>query len=125
MKLALDIDDTITRHPEFFAVVSRALIAAGHEVLIVTLRQDYDQAEADLWEWGVEYTELIVATTDALIKHGPYEWKATVLRHHGVDVFFDDMPQILRHVDPDVTCFMAVNTEEHDIGRLCSREGTW
>ncbi len=38
MKAALDIDGTITERPEFFAVLSRALRAAGHRVLILTYR---------------------------------------------------------------------------------------
>ena len=34
MRVALDIDDTITLHPEFIAFLSNALLAAGHGVYI-------------------------------------------------------------------------------------------
>ena len=32
MRVAIDIDGTITRCPVFFSIVSRALLAAGHQV---------------------------------------------------------------------------------------------
>jgi hypothetical protein len=38
MKVALDIDGTISEHPEFFVMLSAALRAAGHHVLVLTYR---------------------------------------------------------------------------------------
>ena len=48
MKIALDIDYTNTRHTEFFAVITEALVSNGHEVFIITFRQEFAQAKADL-----------------------------------------------------------------------------
>lgn len=48
MIIAFDIDDTITRHPPFFAVLSRALVEAGHQVLIITFRDDPTVTAEDL-----------------------------------------------------------------------------
>ena len=42
MKVALDIDDTITRCPDFFAFLSKALKDAGHHVYVVSYRADRD-----------------------------------------------------------------------------------
>jgi hypothetical protein len=36
MKFAIDCDGTITRYPELFVVIGRALKQAGHEVFILT-----------------------------------------------------------------------------------------
>ena len=46
MVVAFDIDDTISRHPQFFAFLTQALIAAGHKVLIITFRSD---RQSDFW----------------------------------------------------------------------------
>ncbi len=36
MRIGLDIDDAITRDPEFFAPISGLLTDAGHDVFIIT-----------------------------------------------------------------------------------------
>lgn len=38
MNVGLDIDGTITENPQFFALLSRVLRAAGHKVHIVSYR---------------------------------------------------------------------------------------
>jgi hypothetical protein len=62
MRIAFDIDDTITRCPQFFAVVSKALMAAGHKVYIVSHREDRGFTEEDLAEYCVCFNELILPT---------------------------------------------------------------
>ena len=59
MVIGLDIDDTITQHPEFFSLISHALIDAGHEVVIITFREDRQIAETDLKLWNIAYSKLI------------------------------------------------------------------
>ena len=36
MVIGIDIDDTITRNPQFFAILSSAFVKAGHRVIIIT-----------------------------------------------------------------------------------------
>lgn len=117
MVVALDIDETIARHPPFFAGVARAMLAAGHSVLIITLRQDRQSAENDLRSWGVPYSLLVVADTRSLMEHGD-AWKAKVCRQYRVEVLFEDSPSIIRHVDRETVCLMAVDPDRHDLGRL-------
>src|SRR5664279_2331057 len=88
MVIAFDIDDTISRHPRFFAFLTQALIAAGHNVLIITFRQDRPAAEAALRDWGVRWTTLITSTLDACLAAGVDEWKASECRKARVDLFF-------------------------------------
>ena len=109
MVIGLDIDDTITRHPAFFAFLSQALIDAGHKVVIITFRGERESTEADLREWGIAYSELFLGTYEAVREVGVDEWKSTVCQRHGVEVFFEDDADVLRHVDPGVACFMAVD----------------
>jgi hypothetical protein len=120
MVIAFDIDDTITRHPEFFSFLSTALLAANHRVVIITFREDPFTAAADLLRWGVVYSELVTSSLDECLAHGVDEWKAAVCREHGVELFFEDDPNVLRHVDAQTVCLMPVDGV---IRTLLSRSG--
>src|SRR5262245_56407316 len=111
MIIALDIDDTITQHPPFFALLSSSLMAAGHQVIIITFREDRARAEADLRAWGISYTTLVTASLEQHLEHGVYEWKAAMCRRHAVDIFFEDNPDVLRHVAPRTFCLMALTPD--------------
>ncbi|MFW6061049.1 MAG: hypothetical protein ACODAQ_12785 [Phycisphaeraceae bacterium] len=106
MIIAFDIDDTITRYPPFFALLSRSLVDAGHRVLIITFRDDPEVTATDLRNWGVAYHELICWSVQASDLADVDAWKATVCREHGVEVFFEDDPDVLAHVDAATVCFM-------------------
>ncbi|MFW6038970.1 MAG: hypothetical protein ACOC9P_00655 [bacterium] len=100
------IDDTITRHPPFFALLSRSLVDAGHRVIIITFRDDAEVTADDLRDWGVVYHDLICWSMQAGDLADVDAWKATVCREHGVEVFFEDDPDVLAHVDAATVCFM-------------------
>lgn len=115
--IALDIDDTITRHPEFFSLISQSLSQAGHRVLIITFRDEVGRAdtEAALAGWGIAYDELIcwsMATCDLAEVDA---WKAAVCREHGVEVFFKDDAAVLAHVDEGTVCMQPFKTEGDDL----------
>ena len=110
MVIALDIDDTITLHPAFFAAFSSAMRAAGHTIVIITLRESERLARADLASMGIVFDRIVCATPDGLAEHG-YAWKASVCRELGVDVFFEDSPRILSHVDPKTLAFLVTQPE--------------
>ena len=71
MRIGFDIDDTIIRCPEFFAVASKALMAAGHKVYIVSYREDRGFAEEDLAEHCVSFDELVLPTEEELRRGEP------------------------------------------------------
>ncbi|QNN24085.1 hypothetical protein HED60_18020 [Planctomycetales bacterium ZRK34] len=108
MNIAFDIDDTITRHPVFFALVSQALVQAGHRVLILTFRDEHyrETTEADLHTWGITYDQLICWSMETCDLADIDTWKAEECRRHGVDVFFEDDPDVLARVDAATVCFM-------------------
>ncbi|MBP7935413.1 MAG: hypothetical protein KA354_12275 [Phycisphaerae bacterium] len=116
MRIAFDIDDTITRCPEFFAVISKALRAAGHKVYIISYREDRGFAEEDLAECGVSYDELILFADDERKAGGAKSWqdeagrwKAEVCRQLEIDVLFDDMPEVVSALDEQTAAFMTVD----------------
>jgi hypothetical protein len=101
MIVALDIDGTISEPPEFFAVLSAALRAAGHRVIVLTYR-DPERAgatRAQLAAWGVECDELVIAPS--------LEAKGSLCAELGVDVFFDDQDECIAPV-PEPTLVLKV-----------------
>lgn len=119
--LGLDIDDTITRHPAFFALVSASFIAAGHRVVIITMRTDRAGAEAELARHGIQWTELHVFPED-LHWSKLWPWKGDVCRERGVDVFFDDSPDILVHMPASTVPFLTVDLARHPLHRMLEAE---
>ena len=85
MIIGLDIDDTITRHPEFFSFLSGALIQAGHQVIIITFREDRPATEAYLSQCNIAYSELITSTLESSFEYGIDQWKSAMCKKHGVD----------------------------------------
>jgi hypothetical protein len=106
MVIGIDIDDTITRAPAFFAAITGALIDAGHRVVIITFREHSQATVDELAGWGIRYSELVCSSLDQCLEHGPNAWKAAMCREQGVDVFFDDDPSVLQQVDGETVCFM-------------------
>ena len=106
MIVALDIDDIITRHPEFFAFISNSLMDAGHHVMVITMRDDRALTEETLQNWGIAYHELFCWSMESCDLAKTDQWKAEVCRRHQVDVLFEDDPDILAHVDGSTTCFL-------------------
>ena len=84
--------------------MTQALIAAGHQVLIITFREDRLATESDLRGWGIAWTTLITSTLEACLETGVDEWKSSECRKAGVDVFFEDDPRVLQHIDPGTVC---------------------
>ncbi len=115
MRVALDIDDTITLHPEFFAFLSNALLAAGHGVYIISFREGQEEVEQDLGAYGVAFTRVILPTNEDLAETGFYEWKASVCRSLRIDIFFEDMPEVINELDPSTIAFVPF---DRDLGRL-------
>lgn len=116
MRIAFDIDDTITRCPEFFAVVTKALMASGHKVYIVSYREYRGFAEEDLAEHCVSFDELVLPTEEELRRTPPSgwranaaRWKADVCRRLQIDVLFEDMPDVIAALDKSTVAFMAVD----------------
>jgi hypothetical protein len=109
MRIGLDIDDTITRCPEFFALLSQAFAAAGHVIYIISFRAGREATAADLEGWGITYHHLILPSDEDLGGDGFYEWKARVCRDCGIDLFFEDMPEVLNRLDDSTIGIMPVD----------------
>lgn len=107
MHICLDIDDTITYAPEFFArLVSRF---AEARVTIVTFRTDRDETIKYLASAEVRYDQLVLSSDPV---HGKTDdqslqaWKAEFVNQLKPDIFFEDMPEVVALVDSSVLVFM-------------------
>jgi hypothetical protein len=111
MKVALDIDGTISEHPEFFAVLSAGLRAAGHQVLVLTYRHPAtaDATRARLAGWGIQFDELVIAPS--------LEAKGPLCGTLGVDLFFDDQDECIAAVPEGVLVCKVRNGGNIDFTR--------
>src|SRR5690606_20748485 len=81
MKIAFDVDETITQHPELFSVLAKSLIAAGHEVYIISDVPEYYRADRlrILKEADIPFTKLCCAGN-----------KREICVREGISFLFDD-----------------------------------
>lgn len=108
MKVALDVDGTISEHPELFALLSASLRAAGHPVVVLTYR-DPDRVEhtrMQLAGWGITYDEIVFATS--------LSSKGELCRQHSIDVFIDDQDECIVGVPENVLVLKVRNGGNFD-----------
>jgi len=105
-KIALDIDGTITAHPEFFSKLAKETLTAGGEVHIVTSRCDAEswvrsETERQLRDLGMVWDALHFIPDIPVAKencpHQELDWynkhmwqKVDYCQKHGIEVFYDD-----------------------------------
>jgi uncharacterized HAD superfamily protein len=92
MNFGFDIDGTITAAPVAFAAIAKALLAAGHEVHVLTGTMDtalnaghMQRRKEQLATIGFPYTHLTIV-------HAPLhvESKAAYCRDHDIVLMFED-----------------------------------
>ncbi len=107
MHICLDVDDTITYAPGFFASLCDRF--SGARITIVTFRTDLTQTKDYLNSVGVRFDQIVVSTDE---QHGKsqseslYEWKANFVNRLRPDIFFEDMPKVVALIDPTILVFM-------------------
>ena len=107
MHICLDVDDTITYAPQFFADLCVRFAEA--QITIVTFRSDLARTTDYLDSAGIRYDRVIVSTDP---EHGKqaseslHEWKARFVNRLRPDVFFEDMPEVVSLIDPSILVFM-------------------
>jgi len=82
-------------------------------VIIITYRENRQATMDDLRAWDIAYDDLITSSLDLCLEHGVDEWKAAMCRAHQVELFFEDDPDVLRHVDESVLCLLPIDRTEH------------
>jgi uncharacterized HAD superfamily protein len=113
MKIAIDIDNTITAtrsSVEFFRMLT-ALFISKHQIIVISNRDenDRDVTEEELDVLGIRYNKLIL-TAD----------KAEYILKHGVEFLFEDTDEIFLTLPNTVTVFKI-----REEGNFCFTDHKW
>ena len=112
MRVRIDIDGTITQSPEFFAFLSKALIDAGHQVIIVTYRLDREVTAEELADYGVQYHELVIPES---FDHEVADWKIEAYNRVKPDIVFEDMLEVINGLPPSVVSLVPFAPKSGDL----------
>lgn len=94
MIVGIDMDGTITKHPELFRILVKGLQAEGNSVHIITCRLEPEAVVESLNALGIGFDEVHTPVPEKdFMTVG--EWKAEVCREVGVDIMFEDSPDVL------------------------------
>ncbi len=103
LTLGLDLDGVITEAPEFFSAWTHSWPG---KVIVITYRRDRAKAIADLEERNIRYTEVVLVDR--------FEAKAKVIAEHGVTLYVDDQPEMLKNVPAGVNVMLFRNEGNYD-----------
>ena len=122
LKIGIDMDGTITELPEFFALLARALRAAGHQVHIVSFRdpKDLDKSRAEVQQLGVEFDDIHHPRDDEDIP----QFKARMARELKLDMLFDDMPEALIDLPEHTKRMWLCDPKVYDMKAVLQSLGT-
>jgi len=109
MRVGIDLDETISALPEFFSILTRALLASGSEVHVITFREPgtEDAVAEELVGHGIEFTHLHVPTK--LVS--PPVWKSQLATELALDLMIEDSPEVLAKM-PRGTARLWLNDPE-------------
>lgn len=113
MRIGIDLDDTISEIPAFFAVVTTALIGQGHQVHILTFRDPdlLEDTRAELATLGISYTAIHVPGDN----RSAAEWKRSIVTEARIDLMIDDSPEVLAAMPPGVHRVWLCDPEVFDL----------
>lgn len=99
VKVAIDIDETISRHPDEYRELMAALMGGGAFVHVVTGRGDLDGRSLQLERVGIlkgEHYDSIEVVNDGSAEPAELaQIKARRFVELGVTVVLDDMPEVV------------------------------
>lgn len=110
MKIGIDLDDTISHAPAFFALVTHGT-AGRAEIFIITRREPGTEAEIalELAGYGIRFDHIKI--TDK---------KAEFILAQGIEVYFDDTDEYFQHLPGQVKVFKT-----REPGNFCFESGRW
>lgn len=101
--LGIDLDGCVDEAPVFFRFLTSFWPG---KIFVLTYRNDYTRAEADLARFNVRYDELILVNS--------FDAKAEVIVERGIEIYFDDQPEMLKHIPPTVSVMLFRNGGNFD-----------
>lgn len=113
MRIGIDLDETISALPEWFSTLTKAFLAAGSEIHVITFREPgtEDGVAAELAELGVVYTRLHVPTESV---NAP-KWKSELATSLELDLMIEDSPEVLAKLPPQIARLWLCDPEIFDL----------
>jgi hypothetical protein len=113
MRFGIDVHRVADTKKKFFAIFTKRAIEKGHEVHIITGSQRTSEIEAELKEYGIQYTHFF-SIADSLLAEGcAVSWKdkdnpffddvywndakARYCESQKIDIHFDDSREYGKH----------------------------
>ena len=96
LKIAVDLDGTISAFPEFFKVFSKAMTKAGCKIYVVTDRPEWtvEEVAEELRELGITFDHIEITGR-----------KDKFIISEGIAVFFDDIDDYFLELPEEVAVF--------------------
>jgi hypothetical protein len=101
--IGIDLDGTIDEAPDFFRVLTNLWTGL---VYVITYRDDYDQAVADVVRHGIRFDRVVLVNS--------FSEKADRIAELGITVYFDDMDEMLMHIPEGVAVMKVRNGGNYD-----------
>jgi len=112
MNVVIDVDETITAAPTFFAWLCAALRRDGHRVVILTVRRDREDTAQELARLGLAYDSLETPPPEVSME---LSWKIARATELAPDVIFDDSTDVANAMGPGT---LALVPRDPELGRL-------
>ena len=108
LKIAIDIDNTITEYPELFVSLTKALSRINDiEIIILTFREisdeSYKNTKNELDEIGIKYDHLIITDN-----------KQKYIKDNNISVFVDDTDENFKGLGPEICCLKIREEGNYD-----------
>ena len=107
--VGIDLDGCVDQAPIFFNLLTNCWKG---KVFVVTYRTDREKSVADLRRYGIKFDELILV--------GSFDAKAEAIVENNILFYFDDQPEMVKHVPSTATVFLVRNE-----GNFCFDERLW
>ena len=113
MRIGVDLDETISALPEWFALLTKAVITSGHEIHVITYRPAGTEPAiiAELEGHGVAFTRLHVPTKSV---DAP-TWKGELAEKLELDLMIEDSPEVLARMPARTARLWLCDPEVFDL----------
>ena len=108
LKIAIDLDNTITEYPELFVSLTKALSNIKDiEIIILTFREisdeSYRNTKNELDAIGIKYDHLIITDN-----------KQQYIRENNISLFIDDTDENFKGLGPEICCLKVREEGNYD-----------
>lgn len=101
--LGIDLDGCVDEAPIFFQLLTNYWPG---KIFVITRRYDREKAIADLVKFHIKYDELFLVNS--------FDAKAQIIKDNEILIYFDDQPEVLNRVAPNVNVMLVRNEGNFD-----------